>query len=659
MQQPVSNDTRAGENRNGTSRDGLYLAGSTILSWLVTYILLIIPWTHPQASSNDLTIWSHLPLITIEVSLLYAFVYTAVYIATRVINRPSIAVSMWVTLPLHGLIIISILFNAMMHQWAGFGLWSAGGFEVLKRIPNQLIFYANQATIQRSLTMLAFTFGYLCVVHFSVSKCISKATVSFARKRLLHAFIFFVSLALLGCLNQRRNLSELISQAPTRHPLSVFSVVSIQNLGDDPTIVQKHRSSNQTPVTVRSMQDALKEGILRRSNQHRLLQVFPENDHEERQVKVLIVIIESLRPDLIQPDVMPWLAAESSRGIYCTNHLSGGNASMHGVFSIVNGLNAYWYHHPVTHTPLLNRFFRQAGYETGFFSSQNDWRRFQMDGFIDPRHYTVFRSTPYQGVKTDRDTLLAAQQFLSDTPEEGNGSKKRIAVAYLYSTHAPYQSYPRDQNSKPFADDRLSYPYSNADRTLVWNRYCNSARSVDRLLSNLNLQDTTVVVTGDHGEAFLEDETIGHGTKINRWQNRTPLLFLGNRDSQPTSGRIIDLPTSHSDILPTLLGTCGIVISNPLHLDGIDLNTATENQLNARSVVTRDYLREHLCLYPPNTGAVWQNPLAIQFDMRSGSFQLIGEYAETGSIKTLHDQPMGQAILSQWLDATFLNQTPF
>ena len=655
MQHPVSNDTNAGENRNGVTRDGLYLVGSTILSWLVTLILLSIPWNHPHASSVDLTIWSHLPLIAVEVSVLY----TIVYIVTRVINRLSIAASIWATLAMHGLIIISISLNAMMHQWAGFGLWSSGGLEVLKRTPDQLIFYANHATIQRSLAMVALIFGYLYAVHYLLSKCSTKTLLYLTRKHLIHGYAVFISLALFGCVIQKRYLNVLISQAPTRHPLAVFAVVSNPNFGHDHTLVQDNGSSSQPPATIQSRQDALIAGIQKRSNQHRLLQVFPENDHDERGGKVLVVIIESLRPELIHPEVMPWLAAESSRGIYCTNHLSGGNASMHGVFSIVNGLNAYWYHHPVTHTPLLNRFFRQAGYETGFFSSQNDWRRFQMDGFIHPRHYTVFRSTPYRGVKTDRDTLLAAQQFLNETSGEGTGSKKRIAVAYLYSTHAPYQSYPRDQISKPFADDRLSYPYTAADRDLVWNRYCNSVRSIDRLLSNLNLQDTNVVITGDHGEAFLEDATIGHGTRINRWQNRTPLIFLGNRHSKPTSGRIIDLPTTHSDILPTLLGTCGILISNPLHLDGIDLNTATENQLNARSVVTRDYLREHLCLYPPKTDAVQKNPLAIQFDLRLGRFQIIGEYAVTGSIDPIHDQPTGQAILSQWLDVTFLNQTPF
>lgn len=650
MHQSVSNDTKAGE-----SRDGLYLVGSTILSWLVTLILLIIPWNHPQASSVDLTIWLHLPLIAVEVSVLYAFIY----ITARVISRLSIAASTWATLALHGLILISILFNAVIHQWVGFGLWSADGFEVVKRTPNQLIFYANQSTIQRSLTMVALTFGYLYGVHYVLSTSKNKTLLPIARKHLIHGYAVFISLALFGCVIQKRYLNELISQAPTRHPLAVFAVVSNPNLSRDHTLSQDNGSSSEPPATIQSRQDALKDGIQKRSNQHRLLQVFPENDHQERRAKVLIVIIESLRPELIDPDIMPWLAAESSRGIYCTNHLSGGNASMHGVFSIVNGLNAYWYHHPVTHTPLLNRFFRQAGYETGFFSSQNDWRRFQMDGFIDSRHYTVFRSTPYQGVQSDRDTLLAAQQFLSGTPEQGTGSKKRIAVAYLYSTHAPYQSYPRDQKSKPFADDRLSYPYTDSDRDLVWNRYCNSARSIDRLLSNLDLQDTSVVITGDHGEAFLEDATIGHGTKINRWQNRTPLVLVGTRLSRPESGRIIDLPTTHSDILPTLLGTCGILISNPIHLDGIDLNTATDNQLNSRSVVTRDYLRERLCLYPPGTESVQQNPLAIQFDMRSGRFQLIGEYAETGSIEPIHDHPNGQAFLSRWLDVTFLNQHPF
>ena len=631
-----------------SERDRLYLATLNLSSLVVSLVLLIIPWNHPTASLGELTLWFHLPLILLEVSLLFL----ACYLVGVVVERYSRRMTTSISLGLHGFILLSILVNGMMYRWAGFGLWSPEGFAVLKRLPSQLIFFAKQATLSRLLGLCVCVLLYLCVAH---------ATCSVLRKRSFlprgHSFAFqpvsvACALILVSCTLTFRHVQPLVSEAPTRHPLAALFVSSTSERTFDKTQRDIRLSAD---ASFHPAEDELVERIQRRSNQHRLLQVIPDDEHRDTEKKVLIVILESLRPELIDPTIMPWLAGKSSRGLFCSNHFSSGNASTHGVFSIVNGLDAYWYHYPVTHTPLLNRFFKQAGYEIGFFASQNDWRRFEMDGFIDSKHYDVFRSTPYRGIKSDRETLSAAQQFISKPRTDSGTPQKRLAVVYLYSTHAPYESYPQDQESRPFADDRVSYPYSETERDLVWNRYCNSARSIDRLLSTLDLKNTTVVITGDHGEAFLEDGTIGHGTKINRWQNRTPAIILGEglAGSHPRSK--IDFPTSHSDLLPTLLGACNIMITSPSHLDGIDLRRATDQELRERIVVTRDYLRKHLSLIAfGNHNLKRRSGITIEFDMRSGSFTVIGQYTNDGTDEMMDDAVYEDLILNQWLEQSFV-----
>jgi arylsulfatase A-like enzyme len=115
---------------------------------------------------------------------------------------------------------------------------------------------------------------------------------------------------------------------------------------------------------------------------------------------------------------------------------------------------------------------------------------------------------------------------------------------------------------------------------------------VDRLLSSLLTDDRVVVITGDHGESFLDDGTIGHGIRVSEFQNMTPAI-IGAPNIEP---RVVDEPTMHADLLPTLLGILGIPLNDPSVLDGVDLLTTTEIALRNRTFVTRDYLSEKVAV---------------------------------------------------------------
>ena len=103
------------------------------------------------------------------------------------------------------------------------------------------------------------------------------------------------------------------------------------------------------------------------------------------------------------------------------------------------------------------------------------------------------------------------------------------------------------------------------DIALMWNRYLNAAHFVDgqigRLIDHLDaagaLQNTVVVVTGDHGEEFLEHGRWGHGSAFIDEQMRVPLVMrIPGQDA-----RVIDTVTSHLDIVPSILPALGV--TNP------------------------------------------------------------------------------------------------
>ena len=353
----------------------------------------------------------------------------------------------------------------------------------------------------------------------------------------------------------------------------------------------------------------------KRKERLRELRLINLRRQPEQSPDVLIVIIESFRHELVAPDVMPNLHAAATDGLWCRKHFSGGNATSHGVFSIVTGMNATWFDSSIRFSPPMYDLFRSAGYELGFFAGHDDWRQFYMDAFVREDHFDVFATTPQNGLKSDRQSVQSVIAFLDhDQPRA-----PRLAILYLYATHLPYRSYVEDQVFQPAAADDFQIPYLPTQRESVWKRYKNSARTVDRwlapLIGDAKISDTrthdakrsdamisstnrVVLVTGDHGESFLEDGTVGHGTKISAVQNMTPAIICG-----PGVPRgFLQTASAHSDLLPTLVGALGLGVNGLNALDGIDLTKPENLRFRRHDAVTRDYLSDR---YRPIDGVGW------------------------------------------------------
>ena len=123
-------------------------------------------------------------------------------------------------------------------------------------------------------------------------------------------------------------------------------------------------------------------------------------------------------------------------------------------------------------------------------------------------------------------------------------SKGPVAAVFnFYSTHYPYYFFP--------STDELFKP----DLSSNFTRYQNGLHAADALLKRLvqtlesdHVMDSTLlVITGDHGESFGAHPF--HGTQISDDVVRTPLILYNPRFA-PFKSMV---PTSHTDILPTVL----------------------------------------------------------------------------------------------------------
>ncbi|QDT13637.1 sulfatase-like hydrolase/transferase [Stieleria marina] len=392
--------------------------------------------------------------------------------------------------------------------------------------------------------------------------------------------------------------------------------------------------AEETP-TSRASLDALVQNFQRRRETVSITQMTGELPD------VLLVIIESMRSELIDQRTMPNLWRYAQKGIHCRYHFSAGNATNHGMFSILQGIDATFYGHFNHQKPLLNHLFGKAGYEIGFFAGHNDWQNFRMDGFIHADHFDRFQVDPPDWLATDQRAAERTRAFLDDRT---NTRPPRLAVLYLYSTHADYHSYPKDQIFQPAADDRFLIPFSADAKPAIWNRYKNSAHSVDRFLSAVLQDDRVIIVTGDHGESFLEDGVCGHGTRISKYQNMTPALIYVPGGVP----RTIDSPTSHADLLPTLLSAANIDVSDASIFDGDDLNQIGNERIENRVISTRDYLSNE-CGLITNSFSKHVDVFAVRVELptQNRSARLLGAIDAKGN-PTQTTNRLGAQVLSTW-----------
>jgi arylsulfatase A-like enzyme len=141
-----------------------------------------------------------------------------------------------------------------------------------------------------------------------------------------------------------------------------------------------------------------------------------------------------------------------------------------------------------------------------------------------------------------------------------------VYVMALDSTHYDYAWGPGYKPAfQPYANDASfarRYEVDAAARKALWNRYRNSAAWMDTLLGRFfdalrasgRMDDSVVVVTGDHGEAFWEHGSGTHGSDLGgeqldvgfvlRLPAQTPIHFEG--------------VFSLLDVMPTIYSELGV-----------------------------------------------------------------------------------------------------
>ncbi len=279
---------------------------------------------------------------------------------------------------------------------------------------------------------------------------------------------------------------------------------------------------------------------------------------------VLWIVLDSWRADTFNPDNTPALWRLGERSQVFLGHVSGGNNTRYGTFSMFYGLYALAFDAFAAEArgPVLFDAARARGYRLGVYSTSR-------------LAFSELRRTAFVAVQDAIGPVFADSGIAAKDAAAAEAvgrfataadPRPFFAVLLLESTHAGYDFDPAQARYRPYSE-RIGFlgPGAGVRPTPVWNRYRNAVAYADTVVGGLVdwldahglLATTVVVVTGDHGEEFNEHGYWGHNGAFTPEQLRVPLvLYVPGLPPARHQGL-----SSHHDLAPTILALLGV--TNP------------------------------------------------------------------------------------------------
>ena len=264
---------------------------------------------------------------------------------------------------------------------------------------------------------------------------------------------------------------------------------------------------------------------------------------------------------------MPRLSELYDAGLQLGFHNSVGNSSPHAIFGLMTGLypqptQNMFSTRPDVRVPGLGSYLGKA-YEKIFVTPSRLRSYFPLallehDGQSIYGYSEIPGNTPWPG--GGRNEIESADFFVQRLRA---AKEPFLATYYSYAPHFDYFDHgPEFRIFSDLTDPLLRY--YNSLRLLD----TQIGRFIDTLRADGRLERTVVVVVGDHGEAFGQHPgNYTHSRRSFQENLRVPALLYQPRLFRPFR---VTAPTTHVDILPTLLDAIGVAY-DPLTIQGRSL----------------------------------------------------------------------------------------
>lgn len=279
----------------------------------------------------------------------------------------------------------------------------------------------------------------------------------------------------------------------------------------------------------------------------------------KKPLNIVVIAIDTWRFDALNAKASPTLQAFAHENMQFTQHLSGGNCTKAGLFSLFYGLPAtYWNAFlQAKRPPVFIQELLKQHYTIGIFSSAAlSFPAFNQTIFSDIKSLQLH--TPGENTRErDKHVTERFKAFLTAR------DKKQPFFSFIFYDAVHNYCEPNASPAFPFAPqqercNRLTLRAQD-DPTPYLNRYLNTVHFVDQQIKQVLaalkqqhlLDDTLIIITADHGEE-INDQHSGywqHASAYTAYQLHVPFILHW----PGASAKKYTHATTHYDVMPTLL----------------------------------------------------------------------------------------------------------
>lgn len=279
-------------------------------------------------------------------------------------------------------------------------------------------------------------------------------------------------------------------------------------------------------------------------------------------VNIMFLIVDSWRFDTFNEENTPNLWTLAQKGERFENHLSSGNATRTGIFGLFYGLPGTYWHSVLANNkaPVFLDRLKQLEYQIGVFASAKltspEFDQTVFSNIENLRLYSQGKTAP------ERDINLT--ESWQSWYEKRDRSKPLFSFLFFDSPHA--YDFPDDYPDRyqPLSKQINYLSLDNQTNVKpIMNRYKTSVRFVDSLAKQVidtleeagDLEDTLIIITGDHSQEFNDNKLNywGHNSNYTFAQTHVPFAIVGPHVPGYLGADWRSELTSHQDIAPTLM----------------------------------------------------------------------------------------------------------
>ncbi|EID4341936.1 TPA: DUF3413 domain-containing protein [Vibrio vulnificus] len=282
----------------------------------------------------------------------------------------------------------------------------------------------------------------------------------------------------------------------------------------------------------------------------------------EKPLNIMLLVVDSWRADTFNADNTPNMWKYAQSGVVFNNHIATGNATRTGIFGLFYGIPGTYWHGFLANqqSPVLIDRLQALDYQLGIFTAaQLRKPEFNQTVFTKVENLRI-------GSEGSRPSELDADLTQDWLAWYDQRDKSKPTFSFLFYDAPHGYDFPADFEPKyePMLKEVNYLKLNNdTDPTPFFNRYKTSVRYVDSMATKVldklkesgDLENTLVIITGDHGQEMNDNKLNfwGHNSNFTDAQVNVPFAIFGPGVDVAEMQWSTEALTSHQDVVPTLM----------------------------------------------------------------------------------------------------------